>query len=192
MTASTYETLYSQTVYQGKIFAVRMDEVTMPGGGSARRDVVTKDGAVAIVALNDKGQVALIHQYRHPLGEKLWELPAGLVDDPQKGPWATAASELREETGFDAATWERLAKIAASPGFTDETTIIFFATDLHEVGRPEAHDEEADLELRWVDLGEAVRWVYNGTIINAHTVAGILAAAVTALNGQLKSQEVKP
>jgi len=176
MTVFNYDTLSSETAYEGKIFSVRQDEVAMPGGGSARRDVVTKDGAVAIVALNERDQVALIRQYRHPLGEYLWELPAGLLDS-DKGPWDVAMQELMEETGYTAKRWKPLVRIAASPGFTDETTEIFLARDLTQWERPPAHDEEADLELRWFDLSEAVRFVRTGQIINAHTVAGILAAA---------------
>ncbi|PRC42006.1 ADP-ribose pyrophosphatase, partial [Mycobacterium sp. ITM-2017-0098] len=75
-----FSTVSSETVYVGKILALRADEVRMPGGGTARREVVEHFGAVAVVALDDDGRIVLIHQYRHPYGRRLWELPAGLLD----------------------------------------------------------------------------------------------------------------
>lgn len=177
----TYETLSSKTVYDGKIFSVRADEVAMPGGTSARRDVVTKDNAVAIVAFDDNGKIALIHQYRHPMGEKLWELPAGLVDVDGEDPLTTAQRELVEEAGYTAAHWRELVTIAASPGFTDEQTTVYLAGDLTFEGRPDTlDDEEADLELRWLPIDTALEWVRHGLIVNAHTVAGILAMVAYA------------
>ena len=75
-----FAVLSTEDVYIGRIIAVRVDEVAMPGGGQAKREVVEHHGAVAIVALDDDDQVTLIHQYRHPLGRRIWELPAGLID----------------------------------------------------------------------------------------------------------------
>lgn len=172
----TYETTSSETPYEGKIFSVRSDEVVMPGGSTARRDVVTKDNAVAVVALNDEGEIALIHQYRHPMEAYLWELPAGLVDAEGEDALTTAQRELHEEVGYTAANWRELVTIAASPGFTDEKTTIYLAGDLTYEGRPEGFDdEEADMDLYWMSIDEALKWVREGKIINAHTVAGILA-----------------
>lgn len=175
MTTTNYETVSSKNVYEGKIFTVRADEVKMPDGNVARRDVVSKDNAVAIVALDDHGNIALVNQYRHPVGERLWELPAGLIDNPGEGPLQTAQRELHEEVGYTAADWAILAEIAASPGFTDERTTIYLAHDLTFEGRPEATDEEADLVIEWVPVDTALGWVREGKIVNAHTVAGVLA-----------------
>src|SRR5688572_22351642 len=75
-----FETLASETVYVGKIFALRADKVRMPRGNTARREVVEHYGAVAVLAMDDDDNVVLVYQYRHPLGRRLWELPAGLLD----------------------------------------------------------------------------------------------------------------
>ena len=75
-----FETASSETVYEGKIFALRADEVSMPGGRTARREVVEHFGAVGIVAMDESNNIALIYQYRHPVERRLWELPAGLLD----------------------------------------------------------------------------------------------------------------
>lgn len=171
-----FETLASETVYVGKIFALRADEVSMPGGGTARREVVEHYGAVAVVALDDDGNVVLVYQYRHPLGRRLWELPAGLLDLGGEPPEVTAARELKEEVGLAAANWRVLVDIISAPGFSDESVRIFLATGLTDIGRPEAHDEEADMVIERVPLAEAVSRVFTGEIVNSIAVAGILAA----------------
>lgn len=172
-----FATLSSETVYVGKIFALRADEVAMPGGGSARREVVEHYGAVAIVALDEDGNLVLVYQYRHPIGRRLWELPAGLLDMGDEPPHLTAARELEEETGLAAEHWQPLIDVDSAPGFSDESVRIFLATGLTEIGRPDAHDEEADLLVKRVPLADAVQMVFDGEIVNALAVAGILAAA---------------
>ncbi|CAN3129025.1 NUDIX domain-containing protein [Mycobacterium sp. smrl_JER01] len=170
-----FTTVSSETVYVGKILALRADEVRMPGGGTARREVVEHFGAVAVVALDDDGRIALVHQYRHAYGRRLWELPAGLLDFGGEPPHETARRELAEEAGLAARDWRTLVDLDSAPGFCDESVRVFLATGISEVDRPQAHDEEADLRLERVDLGEAVTRVYSGEIVNSISVAGILA-----------------
>lgn len=171
-----FETLASETVYVGNIFALRADEVSMPGGKSARREVVEHYGAVAVVALDDDGNVVLVYQYRHPLGRRLWELPAGLLDLGGEPPEVTAARELEEEVGLAASDWRVLVDLDSTPGFSDESVRVYLATGLTDVGRPEAEHEEADMEVARVPLEEAVARVFSGDIVNGIAVAGILAA----------------
>jgi 8-oxo-dGDP phosphatase len=152
----------------------------MPGGKIVTREVVEHFGAVAVVALDDDGNIPMIYQYRHAFGRRLWELPAGLLDVHDEAPHLTAARELKEEAGLEAGTWRVLVDLDSTPGFSDESVRVYLATDLREVDRPEAHDEEADMILQWYPLAEAARKVLSGEIVNAIAVAGILAAlAVT-------------
>jgi 8-oxo-dGTP pyrophosphatase MutT (NUDIX family) len=151
----------------------------MPGGGTADREVVEHDRAVAIVALDDHGSVVLIEQYRHPLRRRLWELPAGLMDISGESAQPAAARELGEETGIRADSWSVLLDVAASPGFTDEVVRVFLATGLTDIGRQGTIEhEEADLRVVRVPLAVAVQAALAGDIVNASTVAGLLAAAV--------------
>ncbi|AKP60954.1 putative ADP-ribose pyrophosphatase [Mycobacteroides abscessus 5S-0921] len=166
----------------GGILALRRDRVAMPGGGSATREVVEHYGAVAVAAVDEAGRVALVYQYRHPLGHRLWELPAGLLDIAGEDSQRAAARELLEEAGIEAGTWRVLVDAAASPGFTDEVVRVFLATGLSHPGRGESHDEEADMTVHWVPLSEAVSMVMAGEVVNAIAVAGILATHV-ALGG---------
>lgn len=192
--AEVFSVVSSQRMFDGVVASVRVDEVVMPGGGMAKREVVEHGGAVAVVALDSPGplgqaagfevvdgedsatMVILIEQYRHPLGRRLWELPAGLMDFEGEGGQAAAARELVEETGYTADRWSVLLDVATSPGFTEETVRIFLATSLTEVGRPDSEHEEADLRVVRVPLSVAVESVLAGRIVNVMAVAGILAA----------------
>ena len=180
MTAFSHETVSRSQRYAGPIFTVYTDEVTMSGGNTAGRDVVVAKGAVGVVALDDVDRVVLIRQYRHAVGTRLWELPAGLRDKDGEDLVATAARELCEEADLRAARWDLLADLHTSPGFTTESIRIFLGRSLSPVPDEERFsrtDEEADLEIAWFDLDEAVSMVFRGEITNAAAVGGLLAAA---------------
>ncbi|RSN07849.1 ADP-ribose pyrophosphatase [Streptomyces sp. WAC 05977] len=166
----------TKDVHIGRVVGLRVDEVVMPGGGTARREVVEHLGAVAVVALDSDGMVTLIHQYRHPIGRRLWELPAGLIDKAGEDPVEAAKRELVEEVGLSAERWETLVDVAASPGFTDEVVRVYLARELSEVDREVLGDEEADLVMRKFPLAEAVRMALAGELVNGSTVGGVLAA----------------
>jgi ADP-ribose pyrophosphatase len=173
----------TKDVYIGRVIGLRIDEVVMPGGTTARREVIEHLGAVAVVALDVDGSVTLIHQYRHPLGHRLWELPAGLIDKAGEDPVEAARRELVEEVGLSARHWETLVDVAVSPGFTDEVVRVFLARELSDVDREVLGEEEADLVVRKVPLAEAVRMALAGELVNGATVAGVLAAHLVVVDG---------
>ncbi|MFI9010798.1 NUDIX domain-containing protein [Actinosynnema sp. NPDC053489] len=183
MTRHEFETVSSRDVHVGRVVALRVDEVAMPGGGTAKREVVEHLGAVAVVALDDDGAVTLIHQYRHPIGRRLWELPAGLLDGGDETPLEAARRELAEEVGLAASEWVTLVDVAVSPGFTDEVVRVFLARGLSEVDRDVQGDEEADLEAKRFPLAEAVDLALSGEVVNGPAVAGLLAAHVVVTGG---------
>ena len=191
--APLFSVVGTRRVYDGAICAVRVDEVVMPGGGTAQREVVEHDLAVAVVALRETDggpEIALIEQYRHPLGRRLWELPAGLMDAEGEPAHVAAARELAEETGLAADEWTVLVDVVASPGFLTEAVRVYLAQGVRDVGRDAAiDDEEADLRLVWVPLAVAVQATLDGHIVNASAVAGILAtAAVRAGVGTARAE----
>ena len=159
----------------------------MPGGGTARREIVEHHGAVAVVAIDDDGRIVLVFQYRQAFGRRLWELPAGLLDLHGEAPQRAAARELAEEAGLAARSWHTLVDLDTAPGFSDESVRVFLATGLSDVPRSEVHDEEADLVVRRLALDDAVARVYSGEIVNAISVAGILAAHAMPDIGSLRT-----
>lgn len=178
-----FRTVDSRTVYSGAIVALRLDQVQMPGGRVAEREIVEHHGAVAVVALDDDGAVVLIDQYRHPVGRRLLELPAGLLDVAGEDPLEAARRELAEETGLAARDWSVLVDVVLSPGFTDEALRIYLATGLSDTDRPEPEMEEADLAIVRMPLPEAVTATLDGRIENATAVAGLLAVSAARANG---------
>ena len=174
-----YPVVASTPIYHGRILSVRMDDVRMSDGTVAVREVVQHPGAVAIVTLDDEGQVALVHQYRHPVGTYLYELPAGLLDVPGEAPLAAARRELFEETGLVAADWSVLLDIYTSPGMTDEVIRIYLARGISEsADRFQPEGEEITMTVTRLPLADAVARVQSGQITNAAAVAGICAAAL--------------
>jgi 8-oxo-dGTP pyrophosphatase MutT (NUDIX family) len=175
-----YRLLRTEKVYEGRVISLHMDTVAMPGGGAGIREVFRHPGAVAAVAIDDDGRVVLVGQYRHPVGARLWELPAGLRDTDGEPPLETAKRELAEEAGLAADRWSLLVTTYSSPGFTDEQVLIYLAEGLADVDRPEGftvEHEELDMSVARVPLDEAVQRVFDGDIRNATAVAGLLAAA---------------
>lgn len=164
-------------IYSGRVMALRSDRVVMPGGRVATREVLEHPGAVAVLAVDDDRRVRMLYQYRHAVRRRLWELPAGLLDVAGEDPVVTAGRELTEEAGLAADDWSVLLDVVPSPGFSDESVRIFLARGLTERPRPDlGDDEEADIELRWIPIDDAVAMVFAGEIVNAVTCAGLLAA----------------
>ena len=175
----------SETVHStGRVISVRRDHVVPPAGGDPFvRDVVVHPGAVGVVALDADNRMLLVRQYRHPVGYRLLEPPAGLLDVAGEEYRLGAERELWEEAATKAADWRVLVDAFTSPGLTNEAVRIFLARDLSEA--PEVYErlhEEADMETAWAPLVDVVGAVLAGDLHNPILVMGALAAW-TALNG---------
>jgi ADP-ribose pyrophosphatase len=166
----------------GRVIDVRTDEVSMPAGGVAVRDVVVHPGAVGIIAMNDREEILLLRQYRHAAGRLLWEPPAGLLDIVGESPLTAARRELHEEAHLEADRWDVLVDAYTTPGGSDEAVRIFLARDVRESSLPryEGQDEEAEMPTRWVPLPEAVTAVMSGKLHNPLAIMGVLAASRAA------------
>ena len=174
-----------QERFTGSVWSVVSDRVDF-GTSMAVRDVQLHPGAVAVLALDEADRVLLIRQYRHPVGEYLFEPPAGLLDVPGEPEWRTAARELAEEAGFEAAQWDVLVDVFLSPGGSSEAIRVYLARDLTRLstGRELTGEaEEAHLPRAWVPLDEARDLVLTGRIGSPSAVVGILAACAARAEG---------
>ncbi|MER6327455.1 NUDIX hydrolase [Streptomyces coelicoflavus] len=176
-TPEEWEVRGSQTPFRGKKTSVRTDDVVMPDGSVVTRDYQVHPGSVAVLALDDEGRVLVIRQYRHPVREKLWEIPAGLLDVPGENPLHAAQRELYEEAHVKAEDWRVLTDVYTTPGGCDEAVRIFLARGLSEAAgeRFEVEDEEADMELARVPVADLVRGVLAGELHNNCLVVGVLS-----------------
>lgn len=167
----------SETVFEGRVWNLRRDAFTY-GDGTIVREYVDHSGAVAVLALDEDGRVLLIRQYRHPVGFRDWEIPAGLLDVPGEDPLEAAKRELAEEADLTAERWDVLSDFFTSPGGSDEAIRIYLARGLADA--PEAFartEEEADIEVRWVPIDEVVDAVLARRLQNPSLVIAALAAA---------------
>jgi ADP-ribose pyrophosphatase len=161
----------SDTLYQGKILNLRVDLVRLPSGRTSTREVVEHPGSVGIIPIDNDGNVILIKQFRYPVGEVLWEIPAGKLDPGEK-PEDCAIRELEEETSFIAGRIEKVASFYTSPGFSGEMMHLFIATDLI----PGTAEPDQDENIKVFNLSrEAVETMMtNGEIRDAKTLLALV------------------
>ena len=167
------QTLSSATLYKGKIFNLRVDDIR-EGDIEYKREIVVHKGSAVIVPVFDDGTVALVRQYRHAAGKFLLELPAGSLEigeDPMVG----AIRELEEEVGVIAGRVEKLTEFYVSPGFVTEKMHLFLATELTETEQKLDGDEIIELER--ISLPRALDMIDNGLIEDAKTIIGLTLSA---------------
>jgi len=186
-TPEEWEIRATKTPFVGNKTSVRTDEVVMPDGSVVGRDYQVHPGSVGVLALDDEDRVLLIRQYRHPVRQKLWEIPAGLLDVPGENPLHAAQRELYEEAHVKAEDWRVLTDVYTSPGGCDEAIRIFLATGLSEAEeeRFKVEDEEIDLEYARVPVSELVRGVLAGELHNNCLVVGVLSLVAARASGGL-------
>jgi ADP-ribose pyrophosphatase len=170
----TERTLDSKTVYRGRLLQVLEDEVRMPDGKTGRRECVRHPGAVAMIPLLDDETVILVWQFRYAMGRHFYELPAGKID-PGEEPLQTARRELREECGYEAASWRQLTTLHPCIGYSDERIELYLARDLVRVEH--APEEGEFIEQVTLRIGLALEWVKTGRITDVKTIIGLAWAA---------------
>ncbi|KPK40537.1 MAG: NUDIX hydrolase [Gammaproteobacteria bacterium SG8_47] len=163
----------SDVRFRGRIVTVSVEHVRLPNGAELEMEVVEHPGGAAIVAIDAQRRVCLLRQYRHVIGDWLWELPAGKRDNDEDSA-LTAVRELQEEAGVTAATWVDLGKVISSPGVFTEVVHLFMARDLQPTPRSPEHHEV--LEVHWLDFDQALQMAQDGDIRDAKTLIGLYRA----------------
>ncbi len=165
--------LSSKEVFNGKLLHVFYDEARLPNGEIGSREWIKHPGACAVVPVFENGDIMLIKQFRYPVSQIFWEVPAGKIDsgEPQD---VTAARELKEEAGLEAGELEYVGHFYPGIGYSDEVIHIYLAHDL-SITNQETDEDEFVLSER-IPFEEAVKMVHSGEINDGKTVICLLRA----------------
>lgn len=185
-----WPTVGSEYVHDsGWVVKFRQDTLRDPAepGHTFTRMVVEDPGAVVVLAIDAEDQVVVLRQYRHPVGLRMIQLPAGKLDEPGEDPLDAAKRELREEAGLAASSWTHLLTTYASPGITSETHALYLARDLVEVPRDfVANHEEADMTMERVAYADLLTAVLDGRAADGPLAAALLCTEVLRARGALR------
>lgn len=176
MSIDGFEITGEREIFAGHMLRLVDTSVVIPDGSTVSREIVRHPGAVAVVAIDDVGNVLLERQYRAALDNDLLEIPAGKLDVADEPVEAAARRELLEETGFEAARWTRLVSFYNSPGFADEHSTLFLAEELTEVGHDLQGPEEQAMVVRRVPLVDTWDLIASGELVDAKSIIGLLLA----------------
>jgi ADP-ribose diphosphatase len=170
-TKSGAKILSSDLIFQGRVFALKREQVVEPSGLTVTREIIVHPGSAVVLPVFPDGRILLIRQYRHAAGEYLWELVAG-HKEPNETFAEGAKRELLEETGYSVKRVRKLLTVFPSPGLLGERMDIFLATGLTKgAARPE---DDEKITSRILTLREAEQWIRTGKIRDAKSVSGIL------------------
>jgi len=172
-----YETISTKQVFNGKILDVKVDTIMLPNGKTALREVITQAGAAAILPVDSNGNVILVQQYRHPIGAMAWEIPAGMMDDGED-PLVCAAREMEEETGYKSDNITRMFSMYPKIGCSNSIVHIYKAENLYEGSQN--LDPEEFIEVAKFPIKKAAEMIFSGKIIDAKTIAAVMAYIATA------------
>jgi ADP-ribose pyrophosphatase len=174
-------TLSTKSIYQGKIISLQVDEVELPDGKTASREIVKHSGAVAVLALLDDRMI-VVEQFRKPLERSLVEIPAGKLE-PDEDVMEAAARELQEETGYTAESVRLICSFYTSPGFANEIIHLYAAEGLQK-GEMNLDDDEF-IECENITLEQAQQYITDGKIRDAKTITAVYAWQNYKLTGKL-------
>ena len=171
-TIMSYEVVKSEKKYDGAFLSVKKDEILMPDGKTAFREVVERGAATAILPIDSMGNIILVRQYRHPFQEMILEIPAGIMEEGEE-PAECEKRELEEETGFKAKELEFICEMYPTPGFCMEKLYLYIADEL-EQGK-QHFDEDEFIEVEKYTLQQALDMVRDGKIKDAKTILLLFA-----------------
>lgn len=166
------QTINKNHLYKGKILSLRKDDVVLPNGQPAIREVVEHSGGSAIYC-EDNGKILLVKQYRYPYEKEIWEIPAGKVNAGEN-PEQTAIRELEEEGGIIADSVEKMFDVYPTPAYTNEIIRIYRAVGLKK--SKQCLDDDEFLHSQWIDKEQVVKMIYNGEINDSKTIIAVLAS----------------
>ena len=170
----TEKTLDSKLIFDGRVVKLYKDSIELPTGQTSFREIIKHSGGVVVLACKD-GKVLLVKQFRYPMKEVLYELPAGKLEYGED-PFEAGKRELEEETGYCAKKWTDLGFVYTSPGYSDEKLYLYKAEDLYFTHR---HPDEGEiLEPLEIEADEVLKMIDDGRICDAKTLCAIMRAKI--------------
>jgi ADP-ribose pyrophosphatase len=166
------KTLSSEKIFSGRIISLQVDEVELPNGNKAKRELIKHPGAVAIIALTDENKIVMVEQYRKALEQTIIEIPAGKLEKDED-PVVCAQRELEEETSYECKNLELLNSFYTSPGFANEIVHIYVAKGLSKKENAAGLDEDEFVNLMELTLDEALQAIKENRICDAKTVFAV-------------------
>ncbi|MBU8565451.1 NUDIX hydrolase [Virgibacillus pantothenticus] len=167
------KTIRSKQIYKGHVVHLQVDDVSLPNGKEAKREIIKHPGAVAVIPITKENKIVLVEQYRKPLEKSILEIPAGKLE-PGEEPETTAIRELEEETGYTTDELSFVTSFYSSPGFADELIHIYITNQLQPLEEKVAGDEDEFIEIVELTLEEAKQYVEKERIHDAKTNYAIL------------------
>lgn len=165
--------LTSEQVFDGRLLKVFSDEIMLPDGNKAGREYIKHVGAVCVVALTDDGQVIVERQYRYPMQEITFEIPAGKLDGKEEDPLEAAKRELREETGAVADKYTFLGKFYPTPAYSDEVIYMYLAEGIRF--EEQSLDDDEFLIFETVPIKDLADEIISGKVPDGKTQAAVLS-----------------
>lgn len=172
---SSFEPIAETLVRTGPVVTLYEGRFRAPDGTEVTREILRHPGAVSVVPLID-GEAVLVRQYRAAIDKDLLEIPAGKRDVPGEAPEVTAARELKEEVGLAAGSLELLSSFYNTPGFCDEFSYVYLATDCVAVADDRQGVEEEHMTIERVPLDDVPTMVASGELDDAKTIIGLMLA----------------
>ena len=169
----TEKKVTSEIKFSGNLLTLYRDEVSLPNGSTSVREWVTHQGAAAMLPIFENEDVLLVRQFRYPLNQVFWEVPAGKIDSDEHAE-ATANRELMEETGLRGNGIQALGTMHPSIGYTNEVIYLYALWDLEQFESQTDHEEF--LITRRLPMREAVDMVHDGKITDSKTALLLLKA----------------
>lgn len=183
--------LTSQCIFDGKIIHVYKDDIELPNGKPAFRELIRHVGGACIIPITDKGEVICVRQYRYPYARMIVEIPAGKLDSKNEDHRTAALRELREETGCTCKKLTYMGQMYGSPAILDEVIYMYMAEGL-EYGELDLDDDEF-VEVIKIPLDQMYRMVLDNEILDAKTQIAVMKAYAMK-NGatiNIKERELK-
>jgi ADP-ribose pyrophosphatase len=169
----SFQIVKSETMYRGRVFDVRQDQVRLPNDKLTDLDVVEHSGSITLLPIDDEGRIWFVRQYRHPARAELIELPAGVLENGET-PEDCAYREIREETGMAARRLKRVGEFFLAPGYSTEYMYVFVATELHS--SPLQRDADEFINVEKIPLEQVYEMARKGRFRDSKTLAALFLA----------------